>query len=395
MSAEPDTDASGAPARSSDETEAAESALRVLRVAPPLALMAVVAALFELALARLGYQGLADVIDEVTVRELKDWARFPRNLAAISGLTSLAVGLLAFLRLPGYAPVGRRLAVAAFSGIFVPSVVVATLLPAATLRPKLVIFGLAAANVLVTLLAMTAVRHRPWRGLRPAVACVGIAAFVSLAVVGLGQLAQSPGGLWGPLATLFIDHAGATQTFLLGLRHVGELAWLGVLGLGGWALATGGGSARRHRRIAIWLGVGAIVAVALFLAYQGVGHRFRLALIWAFRLGLVIDEAPAAYAIPLGLGLGATLTGLARPEPAARQLAMGLALWLAAGYAPHTPIQLLYLVLSALLITRSAQALDPDGEWRERQPWARLLSPPPDPGPPVRPGTERETFDDR
>ena len=385
------TPAAGAEGSPTDEGDAA---LRWLRAAPPLALLAMVAALFELGLARLGYQGLADVLDPATVRDVKDWARFPRNLAAVAGVISLAIGLLSFLRLPGFAPVGRRLAVAAFSGIFVPSVVVAAMLPAATLRPKLVIFALAAANVLVTLLSMTAVRYRPSRALRVAVACLGVAAFSSLAVVGLGQLLHVREGLWAPIAALFIDHASAAQTFLLGIRHAGELAWLTTLVAGAGALAIGGGSARRHRRVAVWLGVSAVLVIALVASHEVLGHRFRLAIIWAFRLGLVVDDLPALYALPLGLGLGGALTGLARPEPAARQLAMGLGVWLAAGYAPHTPIQLLYLVLAALLVTRAAQALDPDGAWRERQPWARFLAPPPRPGPPLRPGTERETFDD-
>ena len=63
--------------------------------------------------------------------------------------------------------------------------------------------------------------------------------------------------------------------------------------------------------------------------------------------------------------------GLFRRGPR-RQLACGALLWLAGGFAPHTPIQLLYLVLGGLLMTRAAQALDPSSEWRDKNPWRRF-----------------------
>src|SRR5690606_15947850 len=95
-------------------------------------------------------------------------ARFPRNLAAVAGVIAVLAWLIAFLRLPGYASIGLRLVVAAFAGIFLPSVVVAALFTPAMLRRNLVVFGLAAANVLVALVAMSAARYRPERTLRVA-----------------------------------------------------------------------------------------------------------------------------------------------------------------------------------------------------------------------------------
>ena len=145
---------------------AADEALRVFRAAPPLALIAAIAALFELLLARALWNGLPDVVDIETLRMLRDLGRFPRNLAAVCGIVALVFALLSFLRHAGFAPIGRRLAIAAFSGIFVPSIVVATVLPYASLRARLVVFSLGAANVLTTLIAVTAVRYRAPTGVR-------------------------------------------------------------------------------------------------------------------------------------------------------------------------------------------------------------------------------------
>ena len=80
--------------RESPYERAADDALRVLREAPPLALLAVVAALFELGLARVAWHGLPDVVDLETLRVLRDLGRFPRNLAAIAGIVGLLFALL-------------------------------------------------------------------------------------------------------------------------------------------------------------------------------------------------------------------------------------------------------------------------------------------------------------
>lgn len=340
--------------------------------------MAVVAALFELAMARLGWHGLTDLVSADDLRAMRRLARYPRTLAAIAGLVALVVGLLGFLRYPGFAPIGRRLAVAAFAGIFVPSIVVATALPAAALRRKLVIFGLAAANVLVTLLGMSAVRYRSGAGMRLATLNATLACFLSLAVIGLDQLGQTEGGLFAPLRSFFVTRPTSAQAMLLALRHLGELAWMITLFGACWTVATYAGprgsaapaTSRATQGIAAALAVaftGAVVAL-----WQLVGHRFRIAIFGTFRFGLVIDDVPGLYAIPIGVGLAGGLVGLGRRAPALRQLGAAILAWLAAGYAPHTPIQLLYMVLGAMLLTRSAQALDPDGPWRTRQPWARL-----------------------
>lgn len=351
---------------------AADEALRILREPPPLALVAVIAALIELVLARACWQALPDLIDADALRGLRDVARFPRNLAAVSGIVALVFAILSFLRLPGFAPIGRRLAVAAFSGIFVPGVVVATMFPYASLRRRLVIFGLAAANVLVTLLAMTALRNRPHGGVRIASGLVAATAFLSLILVGLGQIAYSEVGApfeW--LSAILSANPTTTQRALLGLRNVGEVCWMGMLAATAFTILHRRDEGRNTRygvaAVAFVIAVAAVIATG-----ELVGHRFRLVLFGSFRVGLFLDVMPSAYALPIGLAIASGVVGLAQRDGATRQLAGAVLLWLAAGYAPHTPIQLLYLVLSAVMLTRAAQALDPDGEWRERNPWLRL-----------------------
>ena len=347
----------------------ADGALRILSEAPPLTTFAAVAALFELTLGRLAWHGLRYVVEPGDLRALHDLARFPRNLAAVAGLVALVVALFSFLRLPGWAPIVRRLAVAAFTGIFVPCMLVATVLPHAALRPRIVVFGLAAANVLVTLTGMTAVRYRPGAALRLATLLVAMTAFLSLTVVGLGQVMMAQHGPLAQLAAFFVRNADTSQRVLLGLRHLGELCWFGAL-VGGALAALHQRPRGRNTRYVV---AALILALTFGLGLYGhsvIGHRFRLMMFGAFRFGLLLDEAPIAYCIPLGIGVGGALVALAHRSTG--QLGLGLLLWIAAGYAPHTPIQLLYLVLAAMLITRSAQALDLRTGWQRHQPWAKL-----------------------
>jgi hypothetical protein len=357
--------------------------VRLLSAAPPLALLAVLAAACELVLARVVWHGLPEVLAPEDLFEVRRLARFPRNLAAVAGTIALTIGLLGFLRFPGYAPIGRRLAVAAFSGIFVPSVVVSAVLRPELLRRKLVIFALAAANVMVTLVAMTAVRYRADRALRIGLALASATGLLTLLFVGVGQLAQAEGGIWDSVAALLTARTTTVETVLIVLRHSGELCWVGVLACVCFAVAHDRGGPGMRMRI-VWTSVLVVAFTAgILLLRSATGHRFRFVLFGTLRLGLFLDDAPALYALPLAIGLAAACVGLARSEPTQRQIGAGMLAWVCAGFAPHTPIQLLYMVLATMLLARAAQARDPDGAWIDRQPWARFAglpsSPPPAP----------------
>ncbi len=356
---------------------AGEAARAAVARVPPLALLAVLAAILELVLARAAWHALTDVWSATDVIELRRWARFPRNLAAVSGLVAITVALFGFLRLPGFAPIGRRLAVAAFSGVFVPSIAVTAVLSPEHVRRKLVVFSLAAANVLVTLVGLTAVRYRAERALRAAVALASASSFFTLLTVGLTQLVQAESGFWRALGAALVEGSGGGEPLLMGVRHLGELCWVGALVAAAVVVATEAALARHKARL--WaLGLLAVVSIAAWASLRlGLGpHRFGLLLFGAFRFGMFVDGAPALYAVPLGLGFASGVAGLLHPDPALRQLGLGALAWLAAGFAPHTPIQLSYLVLGATLLARAAQARDHASGWTQRQPWARWTGSP-------------------
>jgi hypothetical protein len=391
-SAQPSEGANPPPARPPDRAsvpdDPADHALSVLRHGPPLLLVAVLAAVIEMVLARVLWHGLPDVLEPSDLFEMRRWARFPRNLAAVSGILGLSIALFGFLRFPGYAPIAHRLGVAAFSGIFMPSIIVAALLRPEMLRRKLVIFALAAANVLVTLLVLSGVRYRADRALRIAVGLAGATSLLTLFFVAIGQLTAPDTVLWDGLAAFLAARTSGMGSLALWVRHAGELSWIGVLALGCFtAVYDRGGPGLPVRAItALVLTVAFTVAV---LALEDlVGHRFRLALIGSFRFGLVIDDEPKVYAFPLAVGLAGACVAIARRDPALRQLGGALLLWIAGGFAPHSPIQLLYFVLASVLLTRAAQARDPAGAWRSRQPWARFT------GIRVKPSTHVSETDD-
>lgn len=369
-----------APPTQPPPSELVERAAEVARAAiarvPPLAVLAVVAALVELFLARAAWHALTEVWPAADVLELRRWARFPRNLAAVAGLVALTASLFGFLRLPGYAPIGRRLSVAAFAGVFVPSVAVTAVLAPEHVRRKLVVFSLAAANVLVTLVALTAVRYRAELALRLAAALASASAFFSLLAVGLTQLAQAESGFWHAVGIALVESSGGGEPLVMAVRHVGELCWMGVLLACTVAVVRDGLVTKARARVAAILVLALVTTAALVTLRSGMGpYRFGLLLFGTFQLSLFVGAAPAFYAFPLGLGLASGLAGLLRPEPSLRQLGAGLLLWLVAGVAPHTPIQLLYMVLGALLLSRAAQARDGVSGWTLRQPWARWTGP--------------------
>lgn len=343
---------------------AAGAALREVSSVPPLAVLAVLAGLVELLLARLVFQGMPDLLDVTVLFELRRFARFPRNLAAVAGIVAVIASLLAYLRLPGYASIFGRLAVAVFAGIFVPSVAVAAVVEAPALRPHTIVFGIAAAHVLVAVITLSAVRYRAERALRAGLALASMTAVLTLLFLPLGQLR--------------VTQAGFGALLVAGLRHGAELCWIGVSILGAVVAVWDRGAGRVRVRVGVAVALIVASTTALVMLEEIIGRRFRNLLRGSFQVDVLVDELPVAYALPLAIGLAGGLLALVRART--RQLGAGMLAWLAAGVAPHTLIQLLYLVLGALLLARAAQARDPEGAWRGSQPWARLVGRRPEPG---------------
>ncbi|MGF1468075.1 MAG: hypothetical protein ACFCGT_18285 [Sandaracinaceae bacterium] len=367
------TDDAESPAESGDA--AASTVLDALRAAPPLTTLAAVAGVAELVASRwlwltLGSRPGADATMMALRRQ--GWLDLPRTLAALAAMVGLAFGLASFLRLPGYAPMGRRLSVAAFSGILLPAFLVAIFLPRAFTQERLVLLALAATHVLVTLVAITAARYRAGGPFRIATSLAALAGFLTLVTVGLRRLAEAPArGLWAPVTGLLQAYSVATLGLLSVLQSVGEGAWLGVLLAGGVAAAGGATGTGRWRRLGLAVSLAAVLSLLGLRAADLLGPSFGLFLYGSFRLQALFSSFPALYVIPLAFGLASALIAMVRSDPGRRQAGLGVLLWLLAGYGPHTPYQMIYLLLGALLLSRSAQALDPNGEWQHRRPWQR------------------------
>ena len=199
-----------------------------------------------------------------------------------------------------------------------------------------------------------------------------------MTIIAAAQLAEVRAGLWSPLAEWLRESGDPTERLLL-LRHVGEVLWIVAIAVAGTVAVfaspgEGDGWARRRRErltTAVLLSLGGLVAFAVVRGW--IGHRFRLALFSAFRVDLLLDDASILYAFPITWGFVGGLMALARPDGASRQLGLGLWLWMAAAFAPYTPVQALELVVAVFLVTRAAQAHDPEGRWRRRNPWRWLL----------------------
>src|SRR5262249_17756092 len=149
------------------------------------------------------------------------------NLAALSGMIALGFALFAFMRLPGRATISRRLMVAAVAGVLMPALIVATFMPATSLRPALVVFAIGAAPPVAVLVSLTSLGYRASPLMR---ATVGLAAWsgsLALFIVLLERIAEAEVGLMGLLAAL-LEQSVTFHVVAIFIRNTGEIAWLGA-----------------------------------------------------------------------------------------------------------------------------------------------------------------------
>lgn len=333
-----------------------------LRAAPPLALLATLAALVDLGINRVAVRAGAELVEPTVVLGWMRLGALPRNVAAVAGLFALLASLSTYLRMPGFAPLYIRLLVAGFAGILMPPLTLATALPRERMSPYLVLFGMFATNVLVCLFGAAVVSYRD-RVLRLGVALAMATALQAFVVVTIASVrAVVAGGFGGPVAYL--------------ARHGGEVTWLLVpLALGVRSLPLG---RLRERRELPGVVLGALTALGIatlgLFGEQHLHPYYSTVLYGAFRVAALPEALTLVYVLVAALGLGAAVAGLASPDPWRRQLGAGIALWIAGGYAPRSPIQLLDVVLAIILIARAVQAADPEGLRRAALRWAQRPS---------------------
>jgi hypothetical protein len=281
---------------------------------------------------------------------------FATNLTAIAALVALAIALLAFARENPVVELPRRLLLAGFSGVLLPTFVLATVLERSRTTIELVLFALGAAYAVTALVNASATGHADSRLARLLGAAATTTAVAALVAQALHTLSQSTLHAW-------IEHAHDAARAVAEVAHMLVLVVVALV-----ALPERSSLRNRIARIAalfslpMWLG-------AFYAAERVLGGEYPTALYDAQRVHLVLDAAPRLYAIPIALGLTGAVGGLLGSESAGRQASAAAALIVASGFAPLAPGRLLTLTLGLMLVarvvaTRSAAASavePPDG----------------------------------
>jgi hypothetical protein len=323
----------------------AEDDIALLEKTPLLGHLAVAAALIDATINRVLLRALGPTLDREAGIAIGDAGGLPKNLTAVAGLVALAVALIAFVRIRSHAPLRRRVLLAGFSGVFLPTVFLATFLPEERTTQQVVLLGTGAANVLAVLVGLGAIRWPSPPALRLAlsVVCSGLFASFGAIVVAI----VSPEAGWEP---------GYDVARIL--RHLGEIAYLSAPAP---LLAFLFVRPEPDRRRVLMMVVGSVAALAVFgaMLYGRTSLRgdFGVVLYGAQRLVLFIDSFPLAYALPIAVATGVGAAALASSTASDRQVGAGVLLLLAAGYAPKTPLTLLVMVLGVVLLSRAATAL--------------------------------------
>lgn len=284
-------------------------------------------------------------ISHQTLLQLKRLGDMTRNLAGIAGLIALFLALMELMQPRPYVPLYQRIGFAGFAGVFLPTILLATLLPAERTTILVVLVAAGAANMLVLALALSALRWKaPW-GLRVGMGMTGAAAFfsfISLTILIVGRLT-----LWEAAYPL-----GTT------LRHIGEAFFLPavvVLGLDAFPRELRG--PRRWAAGGIGVCVGALVGAAFALPTAVLTPERQSELLYgASHASLFTDSLPYLYAAGFGSAAALCTASILSKNPSTQQIALGTLLVMSGGYAPSTPVTLLMLVLGVTLLARAVVA---------------------------------------
>ena len=310
--------------------------------APPLWALAVLTGLADLVYNRAWLRALPDSTPHALLLGYARWGALFRNAAAISGLVALLWALVTFFWRRGWISVRQRLMLAGFAGIFVPTVLVATLTPAERTTEEVVLFGTGSANVLTVMLGLIALQWRSPPSLRAATALWTSASFLAFGALVMGMV--------GPEMNWEASYA-ATRW----VRRAGEFIWLlAPLPVAATIVPRKGPRAR-------WaLGAASVTAVLVTWAFlewrAAVPATFPTLLYGALRLEFALESVPLGYAVPLALSAAVVAGGFCSRRAADRQAAGAACLFLLAGYSPRSPGLVLMMVLAMALLTRACIA---------------------------------------
>lgn len=315
-----------------------------LEAAPPLSGVAAVAGLVATLLVRVLVPTRDASSSLVTWTAVDRIGAFAVNLAALSGMVALVLGLLPWLRASDGISGRRRLLVASFAGMLLPVWARAVFFGRDDMNGGLASLGAAAACSLSVLLVISAVRgaqSRPWQLLPTGL--IAIATLCSLTLLTLQSVAVvAPFSRVHRVAWIVAD--------------IGEGAYLGVMLCSIMLLPRSPWGVRNI----VAISVGGVAALVILIAFQiavaTLSREFAVALYYAQHVTLFLDGAIWIYALPLSIGIGAATTAIVGNDRHARQLGIAVLLWIGAGFAARAPWRFSLLALSACLIARAISA---------------------------------------
>jgi hypothetical protein len=312
------------------------------RPLPVIAVLAAVAAIADLAINRIGGLVLPELVSSEAALE---WARagaFPRNLAALACLGTLAALMSGYMLLPRVAPLAIRLLIAMLMGVTTSVFTIAAFWPAGRILLVLVFIAMLGVSMLSILFMSVALQHRP---LRTTSALVLVSSVSSLTVLALVVTRRHfTGELGDPLGSL--------------TRSVGELAWWLVPYAALWA-----GHRIEWTPRARVAGIAAVFVTALLVGLACAGqvlltpHTAALVYGGAFRVDFLPERTVVLYGVLVSGALGWSAFELASKEEGRRQVGAAILLWISGGFAPRSPIQLLEALAAVMIFARAAQTL--------------------------------------
>ena len=310
-----------------------------------LSVLVTAAAALDLLINRLGVRILHDRWNNAQLMTLSRVGTLGRNLAAVTGVSALLILLLRVLSQPArtWNAWFLRTALASFAAVFVPTTLLATILPAERTTVYVVIFGAGAAHVLTALLALRAgILGDSPRHVRIATQLFLLVALTGLLSIFVAVVEHDPYSTLGG------------RSMWLALRRLGEVAYLAlpiVLTFGVWSTLR----PPRHRlQWALVVIVTLLFTLAYVVCLRSSPAAFPVLLYGAQHFELFTESMPLLYAFPLSFGLGGAAASLSAGDPLLRERGMSALLLLSAGYAPRAPVQLLMLVLAAAFLVHSS-----------------------------------------
>lgn len=342
------TDEQPAPAPQPEQAPPSETSASDLHTAlPPLAGLAALAATADMALNRVLLPLLSEYARHAFLLRLDQWGDLFTNLAAIAGLVALGVALRDAW-VDRYVGVRRKLMLGGFTSMLVAIVGWALLFPQEDTTQQLVLYSVGVGSISVALWMMVAFRYVATWPARFSALLLGLAAIFSVSAQVVELFARRT------LQSVTLESYQA-------LRGLGEVSYLLAILFLAVLMRPRGRHLRAHTgRVVGGMALAACAASAVF-AWTMFRRDIPLVLYNTQRVAWLLDSVPWLYAIPLSMGIGASVAAIVGGGAARIQMGTGMLLLLAAGYAPRSPGRLLMWVLAAALFARGLIALH---SWR-------------------------------